>query len=384
MDRPAEPLSKVSTGARVEPEPPLTESRVLGGTYELLRRIDSGAMGTVFEAQHLRLNRRVAVKVLSRQPASRPEVLERFRQEAEMMSRLEHPHIATILDFDVTDQGEPYLVLELLRGETLEKRILRDAPFALEDVVDITSQVASALAASHVASVIHRDLKPANVFLTEAPGESVFVKLLDFGISKNLRASRRITEERSLLGTPEYMAPEQASGRNDLVDARSDQYSLAVVAYEMLTGSQPFDDEDLKVVLRRATTLDPTPPSAFVPWVPCALDAVLARALAKDPARRFDDILEFAREFAAAARNDGTSWFLCRRLYVAECVAPRPMPDSPRAAFLLSRIDDGMTVDELLDVAWMPRAEALRWLVRLLSCGAARFDAVGATGRTSP
>lgn len=377
MDQPTEPSSEaLPVARRVGAEPRLTESRILGGTYELLRRIDSGAMGTVFEARHLRLNRRVAVKVLSRQPALRPEVLERFRQEAEIMSRLEHPHIATILDFDVTEHGEPYLVLELLHGETLEKRILRDAPFALEDVVDVTTQVAAALDASHVASVIHRDLKPANVFLTEAPGKSVFVKLLDFGISKNLRASRRLTGEQTLLGTPEYMAPEQASGRNDLVDARSDQYSLAVVAYEMLTGSQPFDDDDLKVVLKRATSLDPTPPSSFVPWVPCALDAVLGRALAKDPAKRFEDILQFAREFAAAAHTDAPSWFLARRLFVSECVAPRPFPSSPRAAFLLSRIDDGMTVDELLDVAWMPRAEALKWLVQLLSCGATRFDGV--------
>jgi eukaryotic-like serine/threonine-protein kinase len=359
----------------MDSEPCLTESRALGGTYRLLHRLDSGAMGTVFEAEHLRLHRRVAVKVLSRQPTSRPELLDRFLQEAEIMSRLEHPHIATILDFDVTEHGEPYLVLELLRGETLEKRIARDAPLPLEDVVGITTQVASALAASHGASVVHRDLKPSNVFLTDAPGESVFVKLLDFGISKNLRAGRRITEERSLLGTPEYMAPEQASGRNDLVDARSDQYSLAVVAYEMLTGSQPFDDEDLKVVLSRVANLDPTPPSSLVPWVSCVLDSVLARALAKDPAKRFGDIREFARQFASAARNDGPSWFLARRLYVSECGVPRLLPDSPRAAFLLSRIDDGMTVDELLDVAWMPQTEALRWLVRLLSCGAARFGA---------
>lgn len=375
MVQSAETLPEALSGARADSESRQPESRVLGGTYELMRRIDSGAMGTVFEARHLRLNRRVAVKVLSRQPASRPEVLERFRQEAEIMSRLEHPHIATILDFDVTEQGEPYLVLELLHGETLEKRILRDAPFALEDVVDITTQIASALAASHAASVVHRDLKPANVFLTPAPGESVFVKLLDFGISKNLRADRRLTQERSLLGTPEYMAPEQASGRNALVGARSDQYSLAVVAYEMLTGSQPFDDEDLKVVLKRATSLDPAPPSSLVPWVPCALDSVLARALAKDPSKRFDDILDFARELAAAARTDGPSWFLSRRLYAPECVTSRPLPDSPRAAFLLSRIDDGTTVDELLDVAWMPRAEALKLLVRLLSCGAVRFEA---------
>jgi len=437
--------------------------RILGGTYRLVRPLARGAMGMIFEAEHLRLHRRVAVKLLCPEFESRPDLLARFRQEAEIVSQLEHPHIVTVLDFDVTEGGEPYLVLELLHGETLEARIDHDAPLALEDVVRIVTQAASALSASHRASIVHRDLKPSNVFLTDAPGEPVFVKLLDFGISKNLRAARGITQACSLLGTPEYMAPEQAMGQNDLVDARTDQYALAVVAYEMLTGVQPFAHGELKEILRRVTKLDPAPPSSIAPWVPAEVDVVLAQALAKDPAKRFTDVMAFAHDFALAcvdrcpsappsgprplgrsstvsnpppapasesasraghvarcleraraaldmnaveaasthaeaalelaesADDPATTALLtesenliayvfmrrvgslARRLSVSRALPEPYLPESPRAVFLLSRIDDGMTVGDLLDVAWMPRWEALRWLVRLLSCDAVRL-----------
>jgi len=349
------------------------EPRILGGTYKLLGPLGAGGMCTVFEAEHLRLRRNVAVKVLSPQPDSRPEVLERFRQEAEIISQLEHPHIVGILDFDVTEQGEPYLVLELLHGETLEKRIDREAPLALDVVARIITQLASALSVAHAASVVHRDLKPSNIFLTDAPGEPAFVKLLDFGISKMLRKNRRITDEHFLVGTPEYMAPEQAAGLSELVDPRSDQYALAVMAYEMLTGTQPFDHEDMTIVLRRVVNLNVTPASWLAPWIPCEVDTVLRRALNKLPAVRYGDVMEFARDLAAAARQPPP--ILGRRLFMNRCSALRTLPVSPRAAFLLSRIDDGMTVSDLLDVASMPSAEALRLLVHLVSCGAARFDA---------
>lgn len=374
------------------------EGRSLGGTYRLTRRLDAGGMGTVFEAEHLRLHRKVAVKLLPPELVSRPELLDRFRLEAEIVSQLEHPHIVTVLDFDVTERGEPYLVLELLHGETLEKRVDREAPMALEDVVGITTQIASALSASHRAAVVHRDLKPSNIFLVDAPGESAFVKLLDFGISKKLGTQRRITRDHILVGTPEYMAPEQATGRDDLVGPRSDQYALAVVVYEMLTGWQPFLHEDIRVVLGRVASLDVPPASSVAAGVPADVDRVLARALEKKPAKRFGDILEFSSEFAWAVCGRRSSWScspetrppprnvrqhravfdsaerLGQRLFLN---VPTPVcghPASPRAAFILSRIDDGMTVNDLLDVASMPRDEALSWLAQLVSCGAARLD----------
>jgi eukaryotic-like serine/threonine-protein kinase len=349
------------------------EPRILGDTYKLLGPLGTGGMCRVFEAEHLRLHRNVAVKLLSPEPASRPDVLERFRQEAEIISQLEHPHIVTIFDFDVTEQAEPYLVLELLRGETLEKRIEREAPLALDVVVRIITQIASALSVAHTASVVHRDLKPSNVFLTDAPGEPAFVKLLDFGISTFLKKNRHISDDQFLLGTPEYMAPEQATGLTNLIDARSDQYALAVVAYEMLTGLQPFNHEDVTIVLRRVAHQNVTPASWLVPWIPCEVDAVLRRALNKLPAIRYGDVMEFAGELAAAARHAPS--ILGRCVFTNRCGALRASPVSPRAAFLLSRVDDGMTVSDLLDVASMPSAEALRLLVQLTSCGAVRFGA---------
>jgi serine/threonine protein kinase len=381
------------------------EGRSLGGTYRLTRLLDAGGMGTVFEAEHLRLRRKVAVKLLPPELVSKPELLDRFRLEAEIVSQLEHPHIVTVLDFDVTERGEPYLVLELLHGETLEKRIDREGPLPLEDVVGITTQVASALSASHRAAVVHRDLKPSNIFLVDAPGESAFVKLLDFGISKKLGTQRRITRDHILVGTPEYMAPEQAIGRDELVGPRSDQYALAVVAYEMLTGWQPFIHEDIRVVLGRVASLEVPPASSVAAGVPADVDRVLARALEKDEAKRFGDILEFSSEFAWAACGRRSSWScspqttpppsnvrphrvalnfaerLGQRLYVNVLTPVRGHPASPRAAFILSRIDDGMTVNDLLDVASMPRDEALSWLAQLVSCGAARLDGGAATGK---
>lgn len=389
-------LPSASFEARVSEGSP-AEGRFLGGTYRLIRRLDAGGMGTVFEAEHLRLHRNVAVKLLPPELVSRPELLDRFRLEAEIVSQLEHPHIVTVLDFDVTERGEPYLVLELLHGETLEKRVDRGAPLALEDAVGITTQVASALSASHRAAVVHRDLKPSNIFLVDAPGESAFVKLLDFGISKKLGTHRRITRDHVLVGTPEYMAPEQATGKAELVGPRSDQYALAVVAYEMLTGWQPFLHEDIRVVLGRVASLDVPPASSVAAGVPAEVDRVLARALEKDEAKRFDDILEFSSEFAWAVCGRRSSWSCSpqaspppsnvrphgdafdfserpgQRLFVNVHTPVRGHPASPRAAFVLSRIDDGMTVNDLLDVASMPRDEALSWLAQLVACGAARL-----------
>ncbi|HVU02522.1 MAG TPA: serine/threonine-protein kinase [Polyangiaceae bacterium] len=289
--------TSVPTDAAPSAEPP---HRVLGGSYEILRELDSGAMGVVYEAEHRRLRRHVAVKVLARGLAERPDVLQRFRREADVMSCLEHPHIVTILDFDVTELGEPYLVLELLHGETLTARLEREAPLGLEEARDIVLQVGSALAAAHEASIVHRDLKPSNIFLVGKPTEAPFVKLLDFGISKHLGSGPHVTQVGTLVGTPEYMAPEQAAAKNELVDARTDQYALALVAYEMLTGTQPYAEGDLADILGKIATLEAPPASSLSPWVPEEVDAVLARALKKDPRQRFKDVREFTRRFAEA------------------------------------------------------------------------------------
>src|SRR3954470_14100371 len=186
--------------------------QTLRGTYRILAALDQGGMGLVFEAEHTRLRRRVAVKVLARHLTSDTQALARFNREAEIISQLEHPHIVQILDFDTTERGEPYIVMELLKGESLSDRIERDGCLSIRDAARIVQQVASGLFAAHQAEIVHRDLKPANIFLTETV-EGTRVKLLDFGISKRMGVGRSLTGEFDVLGTPDYMAPEQALGK---------------------------------------------------------------------------------------------------------------------------------------------------------------------------
>ena len=231
---------------------------VLNGNYRANRFIGRGAMGTIYEGTHLRLNKRVALKVISRDLAGNPLALERFRREAEVTSQLGHPHIVNVFDFGTTPSGEPYMAMEYLEGEDLEARIRRGEKLPLGAVTLIVRQVASALSATHAGGIVHRDLKPANIFLVRVEDEPEFAKVVDFGISKVKAAGARITGGSVALGTPQFMSPEQAMGRLDEIDHRTDQWSLACIAYEALTGHSPFTGEDAvgliyKVVHEAAT-----------------------------------------------------------------------------------------------------------------------------------
>ena len=174
-----------SAGVSENAQPGALSGAVLGGAYQVTRLIGEGGMGAVYEALQLRLNKRVAIKVMSRELASNSEALTRFRREAEVTSRLGHPHLVNVMDFGATDSGEPYLVMEYLDGEDLDHRIRSVGRLPLEVAVEVTRQVASALAAAHDEGIVHRDLKPANVFLLKVKGEADFVKVLDFGISRD-------------------------------------------------------------------------------------------------------------------------------------------------------------------------------------------------------
>jgi serine/threonine protein kinase len=272
----------------------------LRGTYRILSVLDQGGMGLVFDAEHVRLRRRVAVKVLAQHLISDTQALARFNREAEIISQLEHPHIVQVLDFDTTEQGEPYIVMELLKGESLSERLERDGCLPIADSARIAQQVASGLFAAHQADIVHRDLKPANIFLTEMPGRELLVKLLDFGISKRMGVGRSLTGEFDVLGTPDYMAPEQALGKTASVDHRGDQYALAVIAFEMLSGQTPFSGTDLMEVLQQVVSAEAPPVERFAPHVPSVVSAVLRRGLSKDPDARYPNVLEFAAAFTAA------------------------------------------------------------------------------------
>jgi serine/threonine protein kinase len=273
---------------------------VLRGTYQVRDVVDRGGMGIVFEAEQVRLRRKVAIKVLPVQLVQEPKALLRFQREAELVSSLQHPHVVQIVDFDVTEQGEPYIVMEYLAGESLELRLAREPVLPLALAVRVAVQVASGLAAVHQALIVHRDLKPANIFLTELPAEGIHIKLLDFGLGKRRGGHQHLTGENDVMGTPDYMPPEQAQGRTAHVDQRGDQYSLAVIVYEMLAGRGPFQG-DLMEILQQVIACEAPRIEDFVPGLPEGVGPVLRRAMSKEPEQRFDTVIEFANALSAAA-----------------------------------------------------------------------------------
>jgi len=290
-----------TTGTREAPaEHPLL-GRTLRGTYRIVQLLDQGGMGLVFEAEHLRLKSRVAVKVLPHHLVRDQYALARFRHEAEIVAQLRHPHIVQVVDFDTTEQEQPYLVMELLAGESLAARLERERSLPLGVAVRIALQTASALAAVHEAAIVHRDLKPANMFLTETPGEGVWLKLLDFGISKRSHTGQGLTGEHDVMGTPDYMSPELALGKAASADHRSDQYSLAVIVYEMLSGRVPFLGTSELHILSQVIA-DPAPTlSLLMPALPERLSNVVRRAMSKLPEERFETVEAFASALAQAA-----------------------------------------------------------------------------------
>jgi serine/threonine protein kinase len=227
-------------------------------TYRLERLVGEGGMGAVYEASHRRLARRFAVKVLYPNVAAVAETMERFRREALVTSGLGHKHILEVIDFNSTSDGMPYIVMELLVGEDLSRRIQRSGPLLLAEALAIVGQVASAMEAAHQAGVVHRDLKPQNIFLCQRDGRDDFVKVVDFGISKVLGATSGLTGTNTLIGTPYYMAPEQAQHKAGAADHRADIYALGVILYEMLSGAPPFTGDSLSAVLYKVVH-SPTP-----------------------------------------------------------------------------------------------------------------------------
>ncbi|WP_428264333.1 protein kinase domain-containing protein [Haliangium sp.] len=270
--------------------------KVLADTYEITRLLGEGGMGAVWEAKHLRLRgKKVAIKVLHSIVAKDTEAVVRFEREAQIASQLGHPNIIQVHDFNALPDGTPYLVLEFLAGESLAER-MQQGPLPLQYALAVARQIGSALQAAHNADVVHRDLKPHNVFLspTESGGYATeLVKVLDFGISKIHGSTTVKTQTHAILGTPQYMSPEQARGAHDEVDGRTDQFALGTIVYEMLTGRAAFAGDSIPAVMFKVVYEEPPPLAQLMPMVPMAVVNAIQRAMAKDRDQRFGSVSAF-------------------------------------------------------------------------------------------
>jgi serine/threonine-protein kinase len=269
-------------------------------TIRLVRPLGHGAMGSVWVADHLRLNAQVVVKFLSPEHYSDPTARTRFEREAALAAQAKSPHVIQVFDYGTTDDGLPYIAMELLEGEDLGKRLKREHVIAPRLFSNWLTQACKGVGRAHKNGVIHRDLKPANIFLCDNDGE-VLVKVLDFGVAKgDTGVDFHGTATNTTLGTPLYMAPEQMHDAKD-VDHRADLWSLAVVTYRALTGTLPFEGQTIVSLVMKITTSPAEPPSLRRPGLAPEIDAWMARALAKSPAERFSSAKELAQAFAVAA-----------------------------------------------------------------------------------
>jgi serine/threonine-protein kinase len=365
---------------------------VLAGTYRILCPIAAGGMGEVYSAAHERLPGRFAVKVLHRDLTRDEEALSRFRCEAEIMAGLRHPNIVQVIDFNITPDGTPYLVMELVEGVDLAESLRDGQRLPPAQVAHMIHQIASALEAAHARGVVHRDLKPENIMRLSLEGQEDFIKVVDFGISKARRT--RITAETAILGTPQFMAPEQAQGRREEIDHRTDQFALAAMAYLLLTGREPFRGDTAVTILYQVVHQDPDPLARHVDW-PCQhVDAVLRRGLAKERSQRFGSVLEFARALDEAIFEDaGVERTPVPRLRLVTPPAP-PSPNTvcePEWSLKTVRLETGWlrrraTAASLVAAAVVTLAvlylDTVGWDHVGSAVGGAYQQAVAATSRT--
>jgi eukaryotic-like serine/threonine-protein kinase len=349
---------------------------VLEGAYRIEGMLGEGGMGAVYAATQLRLDKRVAVKVMARELAANPEALARFHREAQITSGLGHPHIVQVFDFSTTPTGEPFLVMEFLEGEGLDHRLRRVGRLPLKDVVHIVKQVSSALAATHAKAIVHRDLKPGNIYLLGVAGEKDFVKVLDFGISKVRAASTKLTRTSSIMGTPNYMSPEQAKGNTDDIDESTDQWALACIAWECICGEGPFGGENVPSILFHIVHEPPPPLAVKLPNLAPQVEAVLVRALAKNKSERFPSVGDFAEalEAVSVGANSPTQLIIPQAAVQPKtALDTSPLPKAiPSTTFTLAvgELDEDLapppSASKLWRWAWVAGAAALLSLAAFL------------------
>jgi serine/threonine-protein kinase len=290
-------IAHASERAPTPTDSELVPGSLVAGKFRIARTIGVGGMGKVYEVEHVVTKHRRALKILH--PGASADVVERFIREASAAGRIGNPHVAETFDAGRIEGGAPYLLMELLDGETLEERLRRLGPIDPGELADLIHQACEGIQAAHEAGIIHRDLKPDNLFVEVREGEP-FVKILDFGISKfdeGKTGALGITKEDSVMGTPYYMSPEQVR-RTTSVDARTDIYALGVILYECACGQRPFDAktvERLAVLIHKGHAV---PLARRMPSLPRAFCEVVERAMATEPDQRFDSARALARALA--------------------------------------------------------------------------------------
>lgn len=277
--------------------------RILAGRFRLESVLGQGGMGTVYRAVDTTMQRAVAIKLIAPDPSAEDDAVSRFLREARNTARITHPHIVHLYDLGRGDRGELFFVMELLGGESLSDRIRRFTRLPVDDAIHIAKQMCAALGYAHKKGLIHRDLKPANVMILERGGDPLFVKVLDFGVAKAQDQGTQITKTGALVGTVDYMAPEQILSKK--IDARTDVYSLGVILYRMFTGTPLFPEGAMPVVIKNHISSAPEPMASRAPDVELSagLERVVMQCLAKKPEERYATMEELEHALTRAARE---------------------------------------------------------------------------------
>jgi serine/threonine-protein kinase len=334
---------------------PAQPGDVIADRYELEELCGSGGMSSVFRARDVQLDRRIAIKILHQHYLDDPEYVERFRREARAVARLSHPNIVTVIDRG-EDEGRQYIVFEHVDGENLKELVVRTGRLPVRRAVELALAVADGLAFAHTHGLVHRDVKPQNVLLSRE-GD---VKVTDFGIARSLDVEHGVTQTGTVLGTGEYLAPEQASGKP--VSPATDVYSLGVVLWELLAGDVPFSGENfVAVALRHVNELPPNLRTVR-PDVSPRLAAAVERALAKDPAQRFPSMAALAAELRACLAEPGG--------------APAPVEDDAAFTLVTKPAPRPAQAPRPRRAAWQPRRRTLWAVLLALAAAAAAFAAV--------
>lgn len=371
---------------------PLEIGQILDDKYRIVRVIGVGGMGTVYEGEHSLIRRRVAIKVLAQDSSKTPDSIQRFERESQAAGQIGSDHILEVLDIGTTGEGQRYMVMEYLDGETLASRIERLGRLPAGHVALLARQILVGLAAAHDAGIVHRDLKPDNVFiLREKAGLHDFVKIIDFGISKFEETDDfrpRLTSSGAVLGTPCYMSPEQARGNP--ADARSDLHSVGVMLFEAVTGRVPFSGKNFNELMFQIATGDRPSARSFVPDIDPRFEAIIGRAMQRDPEKRYQSAREFKGELEDWMRANSLATTTGEVLLADVAAALLVVPESTRkpnvdwnAPTLAAHADAevvsarGTVTNASMDTVVLPRRRNRRWIVAgVLAAGAV----AGATG----